>query len=341
MIVAAVSPKEIYAALSALGIKRAQLHTLLPDWWQESLASTQDGAWEFILLVARILSLDASALARGEVKRVGAVTSLAYKHSKQADSSQLTGSTLIAASLAQAVVAAIDRPFRAPSRDPLALHAQVKEVGGGTADFDSLLAFCWESGIAVIPLPHLPVGMKKMDGAALMIGRRPVIIISRRNDSKSWLSFILGHELGHIALGHLAPDSSIIDVALQRESTYAAESSSDPQEAQADAFSLAVLGGGNAERAHADWSSRESAVNLAVAAREKATALGIAPGHLILRYAFRTKRWPEAATALRFLSEDFDAQSLVAAALSAHLQSDALADDLKNLISKVTGVELK
>jgi IrrE N-terminal-like domain len=339
--VAAVSPKEIYAALSPLGIKRAQLRTLLPDWWQESLASTQDGAWEFILLVARTLSLDASALARGEIKRVGAVTSLAYKHSRKADSSQLTGSTLIAASLAQAIVAAMDRPFRAPSRDPLVLHSRVKEVGGGTADFDSLLAFCWESGIAVIPLPYLPVGMKKMDGAALMIGKRPVIIISRRHDSKSWLSFILGHELGHIALGHLAPDSSIIDVALQKESTYAAESSADPQEVQADAFSLAVLGGGNAERAQADWSSRESAVNLAIAARDKAAALGIAPGHLILRYAFRTKRWPEAATALRFLSEDFDAQTGVAAALSAHLKFDELADDLKNLISKVTGVEVE
>ena len=337
----AVSPKEIYTALSPLGIKRAQLRTLLPEWWQESLASTPDGAWEFILLVARTLSLDASALAKGELKRVGAVTSLAYKHTKKADASQLTGSTLIAASLAQAIVCAVDRPFRTPSRDPLAVHAQVKDVGDGRADFDSLLAFCWESGIAVIPLPHLPVGMKKMDGAALMMGKRPVIIISRRNDSKSWLSFILGHELGHIALGHLAPDSSIIDVALQRESTYAAESSTDPQEAQADAFSLAVLGGGNAERVQVDWSSRESAVNLAVAARENAAALGIAPGHLILRYAFRTKRWPEAATALRFLSEDFDAQTLVAAALRAHLRPDELADDLKNLISKVTGVELE
>jgi hypothetical protein len=183
--------------------------------------------------------------------------------------------------------------------------------------------------------------MKKMDGAALMIGTRPVIVISRRNDSKSWLSFILGHELGHIALGHVAPDSSIIDVALQKESTYAAESLSDPQESQADAFSLAVLGGKSAEDAQAHWSSRESAVNLAVAAREKAAALGIAPGHIVLRYAFRTKRWPEAAIALRFLSEDFDAHAAVATALSEHLEPEGLADDLRDLIVKVTGVELE
>jgi Zn-dependent peptidase ImmA (M78 family) len=327
--------------LSPLGIKRAQLRSLLPDWWQEDLANTADGGWEFILLVSRMLSLDAAALARGEVQRTGPVSSLAYKRSKKGDASQLTGSTLIAASLAKAIVAAIDRPYIAPPKDPIAIHIRVKELGGGVADFESLLNYCWDSGIAVIPLPHLPVGMKKMDGAALMIGTRPVIVISRRNDSKSWLSFILGHELGHIALGHVAPDSSIIDVALQKESTYAAESLSDPQESQADAFSLAVLGGKSAEDAQAHWSSRESAVNLAVAAREKAAALGIAPGHIVLRYAFRTKRWPEAAIALRFLSEDFDAHAAVATALSEHLEPEGLADDLRDLIVKVTGVELE
>jgi Zn-dependent peptidase ImmA (M78 family) len=336
-----VTPKELYAALTPLGIKRAQLRSLLPDWWEDNLASTNDGAWEFVLLVARRLSLDATALAHGQVLRTGAVTSLAYKHSKAADAGQLTGSSLIAGSLAQAIVAAVDRPYRAPSPDPRRVHAKVRELGDGTADFDSLLSFCWESGIPVVPLPNLPVGMRKMDGAALMIGSRPVIIISRRNDSKSWLSFILGHELGHIALGHLSPDSSIIDVALHKESTYAVESSTDPQEAQADEFSLAVLGGSDAERAQADWSSREAAVNLAVAARERAASLGIAPGHLVLRYAFRTKRWPEAAVALRFLSEDFDAQSVVVSALALHLQLDNIADDLRDLIAKITGVGIE
>jgi hypothetical protein len=339
--VTTVSPKELYATLSPLGIKRAQLRSLLPDWWQDDLASTGDGGWEFILLVSRVLSLDATALARGEIKRIGPVRSLAYKHSKKADASQLTGSTLIAASLANAIVAAIDRPYQPPPKDPLTVNARVTEIGKGVADFESLLGYCWENGIAVIPLPHLPVGMRKMDGAALMIGTRPVIVISRRNDSKSWLSFILGHELGHIALGHVAPDSAIIDVALQKESTYAAESLGDPQESQADAFSLAVLGGRGADAAQADWSSRESAVNLAVAAREQAVALGIAPGHIVLRYAFRTKRWPEAAVALRFLSEDFDAHASVAAALTQHLKPEGLANDLKDLIAKVTGVELE
>ncbi|HVZ15948.1 MAG TPA: hypothetical protein VG897_02440 [Terriglobales bacterium] len=336
-----LSPKELYAALSPLGIKRAQLRSLLPDWWEESLASTTDGGWEFILLVARALSLDARALARGEVKRIGAVRSLAYKHSKKTDATELTGSTLIAASLSQAIVAAVDRPYSAPPEDPLVVHARLQELGSGTADFNSLLRYCWENGIAVIPLPHLPVGMKKMDGAALMIGTRPVIVISRRNDSKSWLSFILGHELGHIALGHLTPDSSIIDVALQKESTYAAESLTDPQETQADAFALSVLGGRHAEAIQAAWHSRESAVNLAVAARERAAAVGVAPGHLVLRYAFRTKRWPEATTALRFLSEDFDAQAVVAEALTRHLQPGKLATDVKELIGKITGVGLE
>lgn len=333
-----INPKELYAALAPLGVKRSQLRALLPDWWEESIVASPDGAWEFMLLVARRLSLDVTALSQGTIKRTGAVTSLAYKHAKSTDVAQITGSSLVASSLAQAIVAAVDQPFRLQERDPYALHEKLRKLGGGIADFDSLLLLCWESGIPVVPLPNLPVGMRKMDGAALMIQERPVIIVSRRNDSKSWLSFILGHELGHIVLGHLKPNSSIIDVALQKESTYAAESLADPQEREADAFSLEVLGGNKADAAQARWREREAPVNLAAAARERADELGIAPGHLILRYAFRTKRWQEASMALRFLSEDFDAQATLVSSLEHHLRPNALADDLKDLVMKITGI---
>lgn len=55
---------------------------------------------------------------------------------------------------------------------------------------------------------------------------------------------IVAHELGHIGCGHLEGDGSIIDVSLQEQATYEAESSSDSQEREADKYALNLLGGG-------------------------------------------------------------------------------------------------
>lgn len=271
--------------------------------------------------------------------KTGAVSDLAFKRTRVDAPLDLTGSSLVASSLAQAIVGALDRPYRALPADPQAMYELIANRSASAVDFDGLLKLSWDHGIPVVPLVNLPVGMRKMDGAALMVGTRPVIVLSRRNDSKSWLSFILGHEIAHIALGHLKPNSAIIDVALAKESTYAAESSSDLEEAQADAFSLALLGGDSAEATQSQWSENVDAISLAVQARDAAKRLRIAPGHLVLRYAFRTRRWPEAANALRFLSEDFDAKAATAKALAEHLDGDAVADDLKDLITQTTGVD--
>jgi Zn-dependent peptidase ImmA (M78 family) len=334
------SASDLYATLKPLGIKPAQMRALLPDWWDDAYASSVDGGWEHLLLVARILSLDAGALSRGDLKPTGAVTSLAYKHSKTTAVSKLAPSSLLASSLAQAVVSATERPFAPPPRDTSRIHAEIKRLGQGKADFDGLLAFCWSSGIPVLPLPNLPAGMKRMDGAALKVGDRPAIVISRRNDSKSWLSFILAHELGHIALGHLTRDSAIVDVALQKETTFESTTTGDQQESEANDFSLAVLGGVHADETQLRWGDRLAPVQLAAAAREAASRLAIGAGHLVLRYAFRTKRWSDALTALRFLSEDFDAQELVANTLAKNVNADVLADDLRGLVTKITGAGL-
>lgn len=335
------SPNEIYAALkTALGLTRGQVRALLPEWWDDAAGKTPDGMWELALLLARRLSLDAAALARGVVRELGAVSQLAYRHNATLRREQLLASSYVASSLAHAVVASLDRPYVAPPSEPAQLFELLKGRYGGIADFDGLLQFCWDCAIPVLPLPNLPVGMRKMDGAALAVGARPAIVIAKKNASKAWLSFILAHEVAHIALGHLGPDSSIVDVSLQQESTFAVDGErSIAQEAQADDYALVALGGSAADAVQRRWSDRASAVELAVNARKAAQPTGCAAGHLILRYAFRTRRWPEAASALRFLHEDFDAQAAAVAAMQKSIDLDRIAEDLQDLICQITGMQ--
>jgi hypothetical protein len=203
--------------------------------------------------------------------------------------------------------------------------------------FDALLALCWDHGIPVIPLPNLPVGVRKMDGAALQIGERPVIVIAKKKSSRAWLSFILAHEIGHVALGHLKPGSTIVDVSLQEGATYATDDQNDVQEAEADTFALEAMGGVDVESEVGRWAAQLAPVELAVKARSAAKVYRIEPGHFILRHAFINRRWPDAVTALRFLSEDLNPEAALLGQFERHLDMSAVSDDMQNLITQITG----
>lgn len=328
----------IYKTLSQIGLKKNHVRVLLPDWWDDSIAKSETGAWEFVTLLSRRLSLDAKSLASGNIVPIGSVSNIAYKHRSSISDDNYRAGTMIAAALAESVTAAMDRDFTLTQFDPALMRSTIQALNNGIVDFDGLVVYCWNHGIPVIPLPNLPIGVRRMDGAVFKVNDRPAIIISRKNDSKAWLSFILAHEIGHYCLGHLAEGSSIIDVDLKREATYQSDTSSDQQEREADKFALSLLSGDEAEVLLRNWSPRISGVELAFNAKRDASQVGASAGHLALRYAFLTNRWMEALTALKFLDEDFDAQIRLTEELSSRISLNKIAEDLRGLVVSVTGI---
>ena len=329
---------DIYRALSQIGLTKSHVRKLLPDWWDDSIASSDTGRWEFVTLLARRLSLDANCLAAGNIQPIGSVSNIAYKHRMTLDDEPYRPGSMIAAALAEAVVAAMRKDFSLQQFEPLAIRETLLQLNNGIVDLDGLMIFCWSHGIPVIPLPNFPIGIRKMDGAIFKINDRPAIIISRKNESKAWLSFILAHELGHYCLGHLTNDSSIIDVDLKTETTTQSDGARDQQEVQADDFALKLLGGDQSDSITKSWSPRLSAVAIAVSAKNEAMNAGASAGHLVLRYAFITKRWVESLTALKFLEEDFEAQSALQAQLADSIDLKEIAEDLRSLIVSITGI---
>lgn len=293
--------------------------------------------WELVLGIAKSLSLDAVALSKGELFPKGAVVNISYKRNALVNPQDFQASTLIASSISNAIISSIKVPYQGLPNNVWELNEEIRAIGKGSVDFDALLNYCWRKGVPVISLSNLPFGLKKMDGAALKVGDRPVIILAKKNNSKSWLSFILAHELGHIALGHLENNSSIVDIALQQESTFDSDNTCDSMELEADKFALNILGGPLAQETQERWGDFDSAITLATNARAAANLLGCSAGHLILRYAFRTKRWPEAASALKFLREDFDAQKEIVKSMASGIAFDDLSNDVQDLIFRITG----
>ena len=330
--------KTIYESLKALNLTRAQVRKLLPDWWHPDAEKHADGIAELCVLIARRLSLDVQSLMNGEIRHRSFTTAVAYKHSADATLQSLQASTSIATSLAHAVVASMAIPYSGIGALPEVFAAMAREAGDGVVGLSSLVETCWSVGVPVIPIPNLPVGIRKMDGAVIRVGDRPAIIISKKKSSRAWLAFIVAHEIGHIGCGHLEREGSIIDVSLQEQATYETESSSDTEEREADGYALELLGGAGVGLEIEGWPEWASPVDLAVRAREKAHELGVESGHLILRYAFQTKRWPDSMAALRFLSEDADAEALMKSILSRNLNLDLVADDIRDLVCKITGI---
>jgi len=91
-----------------------------------------------------------------------------------------------------------------------------------------------KAGITLIIQPHLP--HTYLDGAVfLMDGGRPIIALTLRYDRIDNFWFVLLHELGHLALGHLADEKSWIADDLDLSSQ------DSPQEIEADQFASRML----------------------------------------------------------------------------------------------------
>jgi hypothetical protein len=329
--------KELVGSLRSLGLTKAQVHALLPDWWDVTAATSPAGAWEFVLMISRRLGLDASALAAGEVRLRTGVSAPRFKHTVRVTPEALQPATRIASSLVSAVVGAMTSP--ATQIRMSAEHVRDAVLARQPrVDFDGLLNFAWEHGIAVVPLPNLPSGVKRMDAAAMRADAHPAIVIARKTDSKAWLSFVLAHELGHVLLGHLPNDGAIVEGSLKDTTDFEAESQLDDQELEANAFAHAVLGGPKADAVIEQWPRRASMMQLVDSAIAAAPALHAAPGHLILRHAFLSRRWAEAAMALRFIADDMDAQKTLITHMASHVDTRLLGEDLQDFVEQVTGI---
>lgn len=327
----------LYQTVAKLGLKPGQVRRLLPGWWDPRVEKDPSGVSELAMLLGRRLSLDVGDLMNGQLTPKGAMGSVAFKHRAGLEPDALAAACAISSSLAQAILAALPADYNKLPNRADELSKAATEDGQRLLGFDALLRLCWDHGIPVIPLPNLPVGVRKMDGAALQLGDRPVIVIAKKKSSRAWLSFILAHEIGHIALGHLKPGSTIVDISLQEGATYAADDQNDKQEADADAFALEAMGGDAVESEVGKWAEQMAPVDLAVKARVAAKVYRIEPGHFILRHAFINRRWPDAVTALRFLSEDFNPESALLGEFDRRLDMEAVSDDMQDLVTQITG----
>jgi hypothetical protein len=191
------------------------------------------------------------------------------------------------------VIAATQRSYVPISTDPRAVRDEILATGAKWISLRALGRYCWEHGIPIVHISDFPEGQTKVDGIAIDIDGRPVIILSRDSRKLAWQLFILGHEVGHLGARHLGTDAIIVDEDIEETSD------ADPDEAVADRYALTLLGGDPDLRVSVEGSP--SAAGLARAALERGRQLQIDPGHLVLKYAYNNNAWALANAALELM----------------------------------------
>ncbi len=136
----------------------------------------------------------------------------------------------------------------APQSLPDATQIRREILGSGEpwVSLANLIDYGWSRGIPVIHMSGCPRA-KQPDGLCAKVKGRPVIELCRKATLSAWLLFILAHELGHIALGHIADDGVLIDESMQHNVV-------DQEETEANEFAIELLTGHAKSRFHASGS---------------------------------------------------------------------------------------
>jgi hypothetical protein len=315
--------------LSEAGVNRKYLNScILPDWWDDAAAQNPAGFSEVLLYIAHRLGLTVDSLtSKGELEFYG----VKAKFKKRADTTEddLQLAKMIAFHAARVAASACRTAVAPLPEAPEAIREQILQSGVPCVALEALLDYCWGHGIPVIHVGEFPAKAKKMDGLSARIDGRPVIVLSKNIRSKSAMAFILAHELGHLALGHLPADMDLIlDQSWDKNE-------SDWEEEEANAFASHLLTGMKDPKFSA--ARNLNAEQLAAAATKLGNEHKIAPGVVALNYGWTKRFFPVAFAALKVLEPGEHAAEVVGQRMVGHIDEDLISGEAYEWLVRLTG----
>ncbi|MEI6426868.1 MAG: ImmA/IrrE family metallo-endopeptidase [Pseudanabaena sp. ELA607] len=319
-----ISISSISKQLKSLGIPPSLIETIgFPDWWHQGLAYNKQEIDRLLDFIAKrfLLSVDFS----GNQEPTFAFQEIAgLKFKLKKNNTDPTLFTRVATGIADDIASLISSAYIPISNDPLYIRNWILQRSL-RVDLDGLLAFCWEHGIAVghFNIERSIKGMSKFDGMVAVCDNRPTIIISSSRKSEAWLSFILAHELGHIASGHLQNGVLVDDEFGGGEI--------DCEETEADNFATQLLFG----ESSLCWDRELSFNELDTVALDLSHAYRVNSGFIVLNYAWHTKDWVTSMAVLKKLEPESNAPAKIHQYLNQYQHLQNLDTDSRNYLCRM------
>jgi Zn-dependent peptidase ImmA (M78 family) len=320
MTVANPNMKRLYNKLKTVGYNPKYIDSLLPDWWDVEIAETPAGLQQASLILGQTFGVRAETLWTENVEAaLNLPKGIRFKHRENIVTDDLNVACAVARSLARIVLKvfpAKPRPEFYPDASELRKQLLIDKKW---IAFEDLLTHCLDFGIPVIHLHHLPKKVKKMEGLAFEQSGRPVIVLTQ-NRPHGFALFDLAHELGHITLGHVTAERSIVDQKIDAEAD-------DEDERAANRFALELLTG-DPECKIVPTGRNLNGDELATSAIHYGEKNQIDPLHIVLNYAYSKKHWAVASAAINKIAKNTPTdQEILHAALLQSLELDDLNED--------------
>jgi len=309
--------KDLYERLSEVGFDRSFLiKTVLPDWWDDSLAENPADRAIAEFAVARQLGFSLESLSDpNSGLRLELAEHCRLKRSKTVkDVRELAPAMAVARRISQLLAKSLKQLPEFPA-DITQSEARAEILRReNQVDLRGLLDLCWGLGIVVFHIARLPKKTKKFQGIAMTCEGRPYIGLSFGSDSPPWLAFHLAHELCHVLLKHLTGPSELL---VDEEITQGAE---DEQELETDEAAGNLLIG--RDRQDIDFIGRWKPDELARVATAYAAECNANVGSIILYYGKERGDWTTAQLALRIVGEHTGALQMIRNYLQRNLIDD-------------------
>jgi Zn-dependent peptidase ImmA (M78 family) len=321
---------DIYARLGEVGFPKAYVRDrILPDWWDDDLASDPGNRRLAEMAISRTLKIPLAELVDTKAAlSLRCSTGVRFKHWKDADEDKLAPAVAVARRIGELLLscAKVLPDFRLEGFAAAQLRERVLSQQQ-YIHFPALLRHAWDFGVPVVHLEALPKGSKRVDGMALTISGRPCIVLASSKRSPAWMIWHLAHELGHVAAGHLK-NGDALDVSIDFGATR-------QEEKEANTYAHELLYGstrGFKAQRHI------TGERLASDARDLGVQHRIWPACVVTSYGFHMEAWGTTNKALEKLGASEGGPEAVRAFLHERVDLDRLSDTDRHFFVNVTGL---
>ena len=294
----ASSDTQLRSRLRRLGLSNAALNAAWPRWWSAEAGSSPSARVELAFTVARRLGLDPrSLLEEGDEPRFLWREEARFKRISDETELERQGIVSFSRSIAALLVEAGPDPVLVLAGAKAAdLRARVVPQSPFVG-LPDVLGLAWATGAPVVAVRVFPWDRKRVAAIAVQVDHRPAVTLVKETRYPAPAAFYVGHELGHLALGHVPAGEAMVDL----EDEHRQIASGDAEEQAADEFALELLTGERRPEVRALGEVRVSGRELARRAVSSARELQIEPGVLVQLYGYSTSEWETVGVALRHI----------------------------------------
>lgn len=274
------------------GLTARAIDAVWPEWWSAEAEDSLSAATELRYTLARRLGIAPSSLFDGPPRFVWK-DEARFKNLGTANDHEAAVLASFAVSVGRCAISATPLSSLGPEGISASeLRASILATSAFVG-LDQLLATAWGLGIPVLHLAVFPLAQKRMHAVSARVSARYALLIGRESKFASQVAYYVAHELGHVALQHVADHAALLDVDDPLRATEV-----DEEEDAADRFALELLTGTPEPDIVANVQNFTGAM-LRKAAMDVADEVRVEPGVIALCLAHRTGKWQQAMAALK------------------------------------------